>query len=119
LVKSLGADKVIDYLKEDFTENSETYDVIYDAVGKLKYSKRKKSLSKSGHFLNVLTISGNIKLDVKDLLFLKELCATGKLRTVIDRIYPIEEIVEAHRYVDNGHKKGNVVITISHNDTLQ
>ncbi|MEW6654527.1 MAG: NAD(P)-dependent alcohol dehydrogenase, partial [Bacteroidota bacterium] len=115
LVKSLGADKVIDYTKEDFTKNGETYYVIYDAVGKIETSKRKKSLSKPGHYLNVLTMSGNIKLKVEDLYSLKELCEAGKLRTVIDRRYPIDEIVEAHRYVDKGHKKGNVIITIEHN----
>lgn len=115
LVKSLGADKVIDYSKEDFTQNGETYDVIYDAVGKIESSKRKKSLSKSGIYLNVLTMRGNIKLDVKDLYSIKELCEAGKLRTVVDRRYPMEEIVEAHRYVDKGHKKGNVVVTIKHN----
>jgi NADPH:quinone reductase-like Zn-dependent oxidoreductase len=116
LVESLGADKVIDYSKEDFTQNGETYDVIYDAVGKIEFSKRKKSLSESGLYLNVLTMHGNIKLNVKDLYSIKELCEAGKLRTVIDRRYPMEEIVEAHRYVDNGHKKGNVVITIEQNE---
>ena len=115
LVKTLGSDKVIDYTQKDFSENGEIYDVIYDAVGKIKSSKRKKSLSKSGQYLNVLTMSGNIKLNVKDLYAFKELCEAGKLRTVIDRRYSIEEIVEAHRYVDKGHKKGNVVITIEHN----
>jgi NADPH:quinone reductase-like Zn-dependent oxidoreductase len=115
MVKSLGADKVIDYTQKDFSENGVIYDVIYDAVGKIKYSKRKKSLSKSGQYLNVLTMSGNIKLNVKDLYTLKDLCEAGKLRTVIDRRYSMEEIVEAHRYVDKGHKKGNVVITIEHN----
>ncbi len=118
LVKSLGADKVIDYTKEDFTQNGETYDVVYDAVGKIKSSKRKKSLSKSGHYLNVLSPKGNIKLKVEDLYSLKQLCETGNLRTVIDRRYPMEQIVEAHRYVDKGHKKGNVVITVEHKDKI-
>ncbi|HMN48787.1 MAG TPA: NAD(P)-dependent alcohol dehydrogenase [Ignavibacteriaceae bacterium] len=115
MVKSLGADKVIDYTQKDFTENGETYDLIYDAVGKIKSSKRKKSLSNSGKYLNVFSMSGNIKLNVKELYALKELCEAGKLKTVIDRRYRMDEIVEAHRYVDKGHKKGNVVITIEHN----
>jgi NADPH:quinone reductase-like Zn-dependent oxidoreductase len=115
LVKSLGADKVIDYTKDDFTQNGETYDVIYDAVGKIETSKRKVSLSNSGHYLNVLTMSGNIKLKIEDLNYIKGLCETGKLKTTIDRCYPMEEIVEAHRYVDKGHKKGNVIIIIKHN----
>ena len=115
MVKSLGADKVIDYTQQDFTQSGEIYDVIYDAVGKIESFKRKKSLSKLGLYLNVFSMSGNIKLKVEDLYTIKEFCEAGKLRTVIDRCYPMEEIVEAHRYVDKGHKKGNVVITIEHN----
>jgi NADPH:quinone reductase-like Zn-dependent oxidoreductase len=115
LVKSLGADSVIDYTKEDFTQSAETYDVIFDAVAKISPSRAKKSLKSSGIYINVLKHSGSGE-DIDDLIFLKELIEKGKLKPVIDRCYSFEQIIEAHRYVEKGHKKGNVVITIEHNN---
>lgn len=110
LVKDLGAVEAIDYTKTDFTNTGKKYEVVFDAVGKIPRSKRKKALTKSGFYLSSLAISGNVKLNITDLNYLKELCEAGKLKTVIDRVYKMEQIVEAHRYVDKGHKKGNVVL---------
>ena len=110
MVSGLGAKKVIDYTQTDFTQSGEIYDVIFDAVGKIPRRKRRKALEKSGFYLSSLAISGNVKLNITDLNYLKELCEAGKLKTVIDRVYKMDQIVEAHRYVDKGHKKGNVVL---------
>jgi NADPH:quinone reductase-like Zn-dependent oxidoreductase len=135
LVKSLGADKVIDYTTEDFAKNGETYDVIFDTVGKSSYSDCIRSLKQDGTYLQAVSapgismrmrwtsmtsskklVGGGPPPKSKDLVFLKELVETGKIKPVIDRRFPLEQIVEAHRYVDKGHKRGNVVITVEHNN---
>lgn len=111
LVKSLGADSVIDYTREDFSEAGQSYDLIFDAVGKIS-TRGKKLLRKNGRFISV---HDSVSIKSEDLLFLKELLEAGRLKPAIDRCYPLEEIVEAHRYVEKGHKAGNVVITVGHN----
>jgi NADPH:quinone reductase-like Zn-dependent oxidoreductase len=132
LVKSLGADKVIDYTREDFTESGETYDVIYDTVAMLSFSSCKRSLKEHGIFLaggmtvvqaqwlsmtsSQQVIGGTEPEEAEDLIFLKELVEAGEIRSVIDRRYSLEQIPEAHMYVDKGHKKGNVVIIVEHNN---
>ncbi|HSG16003.1 MAG TPA: NAD(P)-dependent alcohol dehydrogenase [Anaerolineae bacterium] len=111
MVESLGAAKVIDYTKEDFTlsGSDETYDVIFDAVRKISSSQGKKALKENGLFLSA---SSSTSERTEDLLFLKDLLEAGEIRPVVDRCYPLEKAVEAHRYVEKGHKKGNVVITM-------
>lgn len=135
LVKSLGADKVIDYTQEDFTKSGRTYDIIFDTIGKSSFSRCKSSLKQNGFYLlanpglsqkvrglwtsmtsSKKVIFGAENEKAEDLDFLKGLIEAGKIKTVIDRCYPLEQIPEAHRYVDQGHKKGNVVITVDHND---
>ena len=138
MVKSIGADKVIDYTKEDFTKNGETYDIIFDTVGKSSFSGCKKSLKKYGFYLLTVNLEMSIIIQglwtkitsqkkviggvatekIEDLIFLKKLVETGKIKPVIDRCYPLEQIAEAHRYVDKGHKKGNVVISMEHENKV-
>jgi len=109
LVKSLGAERVIDYTREDFTRGGETYDVIFDAVGKLSRGKCKKSIKENGVFISVKSPT---KETIEDIKFLIELVQAGRIRPIIDRIYPLDQVVEAHRYVEAGHKKGNVIISV-------
>lgn len=138
LVNGMGAYKLIDYTKEDFTKTGETYDVIFDAVGKSSFSRCKKALSSRGVYLSTVpTFSLMLQMIIvskfrskkavfaatglrkpeekrKDLNLLKELIEAGKIKAVIDRIYPVEQITDAHSYVEKGHKKGSVIITIGH-----
>jgi NADPH:quinone reductase-like Zn-dependent oxidoreductase len=135
MVKSLGADKVIDYTKEDFTKSGQTYDIIYETVGKSSFSRNMSSLKKKGIYLagnsgllqivqmlwasitsSKKVIFGPAPERKEDLIFLKGLVEAGKIKSVIDKSYPLEQMVEAHRYVEKGHKKGNVVITVEHNN---
>jgi NADPH:quinone reductase-like Zn-dependent oxidoreductase len=132
LVKSLGADKVIDYTQEDFTQNSETYDVIFDVASKRSFSRCKRSLKQGGLYLatvpSMATMlqmmwtsiagskkvkSGAAEVSVNNIVFLKELIEAGKIKSVIDRCYPLEQTAAAFRYVEAGHKKGNVVISVA------
>jgi NADPH:quinone reductase-like Zn-dependent oxidoreductase len=131
MVYSIGADHVIDYTKEDFTESSETYDIIFDVIGKSSYSRSLRSLKNNGSYLlanpglsqiirsrltsirsNKKVIAGTLKEKIEDLRFIKDLIEADKIETVIDKRYPLEQTSKAHRYVEKGHKRGNVVITI-------
>ena len=134
LVKSLGADHIIDYTREDFTKNGETYDIIFDTVGKTTFSQCKNSLKNKGYYLHTVLVLPEIKRPwyamttgkniiggtavphKEGLAFLIDLLEMGKLKPVIDRCYPLEQMVEAHRYVEAGHKKGNVVISLEQNN---
>jgi NADPH:quinone reductase-like Zn-dependent oxidoreductase len=137
-IKALGAGQAIDYTREDFTQNGKTYDIIFDTVGKRSFSACKGSLTDEGIYLatvptpvimvQVLWTAKSSRKKVKftaaglrpasekikDLVFLTNLIEVGKLKPAIDRVYPLEQIVAAHRYVEQGHKKGNVVITVEH-----
>ena len=109
MVRSIGADHVVDYTQDGFRNLGETFDVIFDAVGKLSSSDRKRLLHVNGSFL---TVKSSTKQDPANLVFIKELVESGKIKPVIDRRYEVNQIVEAHRYVDTGHKRGNVVIEV-------
>lgn len=110
LVKSIGADQVIDYTKEDFTKISQTYDVIFDAVGKISASECETVLKDEGVFITVQT---STRETIENLISLKELLEQGKIKPIIDKRFPLDQVADAHRYVEAGHKSGNVVITIT------
>jgi len=133
LVKSLGADTVIDYTRDDFTKNGKTYDLIFDVVGATTFGRCQNSLKPNGIFLqNIMELTDVVRVlwtsiasrkkikggvainNLKRMSFIAELVAAGKLRPVIDRSYPLERIAEAFKHVEQGHKKGNVVITVAH-----
>ncbi|HET7090365.1 MAG TPA: NAD(P)-dependent alcohol dehydrogenase [Anaerolineae bacterium] len=135
MLRSIGADQVIDYTQEDFTKSGETYDVIFDVVGKSSFSRSMRSLKQNGRYLlanpglaqmvrglwtskrsSKKVIIGTANHRVEDLTFLKELIEAGKMKSVIDRRYSLEQIPEAHSYVEKGYKTGNVVITVEHNN---
>jgi NADPH:quinone reductase-like Zn-dependent oxidoreductase len=137
LVKSLGADKVLDYTKEDFTKDDQMYDAVFDTVGKSSFSRCKPLLKPGGIYISselgymaqnpilalVTPIIGNKKVmfpipkhSDENIVLFKKLIEAGKFKGVIDRCYPLEEIVEAYKYVETGQKTGNVVITVEHND---
>ncbi|MHC4808044.1 MAG: NAD(P)-dependent alcohol dehydrogenase [Planctomycetota bacterium] len=135
MLRSIGADHVIDYTQEDFTNSGETYDVIFDVVGKSPYSRSERALSNIGRYLTSNpapsqmlrprrtsskssreALGGNVLYRPEGLYFLKELIEEGKIKTVIDRTYPLEQIAEAHRYVEKGVKMGNLVINVAQND---
>ena len=138
MVKSLGADKVIDYTVEDFSTNGETYDVIFEAVDKSSFSACMRSLKQDGVYLNItaplpgmrmlwtqltsskkIILSQNSPEHAEALIFLKAIVEAEKIKPVIDRRYPLEQIVEAQKYIDKGHKKGNVVITVEHSSKTE
>jgi NADPH:quinone reductase-like Zn-dependent oxidoreductase len=113
LVTSLGADEVIDYAKEDFATTGDRYDLIFDAVGKSSPSKCKQALTPNGTYLTIMKGGASARERARDLIYLRELIEAGKLKSVIDRCYPLEQIVEAHQYVGSGQKRGNIVITVA------
>ena len=135
MLRSIGADQVIDYTQEDFTERGEIYDVIFDVIGTISLTRSERSITKNGTYLLAnplgsqmvqglwtrMTSSKKVIMEtasgtIADLNFLRELIEAGKIKSVIDRTYPLDQIVEAHRYVEKGGKKGNVVITVEQNN---